>query len=205
MPPIPVKPPPLFVIVALNKFAGVAPKLEIPPAPVSAPLPLTVLLIRVNVPRLLMPPPAPRAPLRLTVLLIRVIVPLLKMPPPEAELWPLELLPLTVLLVRVIVPLLKMPPPSVRPRLPLTVLFTRVNVPLLLRCRRRQALESCPRYCRQLLMVIPVRFTVVPTLMVKSPLLKRRLLLPSMIVVEASPPVMVRSPVIVSSFTRVRR
>ena len=49
-------------------------------------LPLTVLLVRVNVPLLPMPPPPEVAMLPLTVLLVRVNVPLLIMPPPAEEL-----------------------------------------------------------------------------------------------------------------------
>ena len=78
--------------------------------------------------------------------------------------------------------------------LPLTVLLVRLNMPLL-------AMPPAPSTVCPLRMVTPLMLTVIPKLMVKTLLL----LLPSMIVVEAPPPVMVRSPVIVSSFARVRR
>lgn len=97
-PPLPVSA--TFLVMVLLVRVRVPP-LKMPP-PVSAVLPLTVLLVMVSV-----PPPLP-AVLPLTVLLVMVSVPLLKMPPPAN---PADVLPLTVLLVRARAPLFLTPLP----------------------------------------------------------------------------------------------
>ena len=64
-----------------------------PPPWMPALLPLTVLLVSVNVPKLNIPPPEPRLPalFPLTVLFVSVNVPRLTMPPPiESRLFSLH-------------------------------------------------------------------------------------------------------------------
>src|SRR5207344_3220913 len=53
--------------------------------------------------------------------------------------------------------------------------------------------------------VTPLIFTIIPGVVTNTPLLGRKLLLPSMIVFDAPPPVMVRFAVIVSSVEMNRR
>ena len=97
--------PPVLSLMVLLLSDIVVPSTWMPPAPTSAVLPLTVLLLTVNDPEpLKMPPPQqcvvqPTVVLPLIVLLLRVN----DSPPPRAEM-PLQWLPLTVLLLRVNVP-----------------------------------------------------------------------------------------------------
>ena len=91
-----------------------------------------------------------------------------------------------------------MPPPSPSALFPLTVLLVSVNVPTL---KMPPPLPPVP----PLRIVTPLMFTVIPEPATNTLLLGRTLLLPSMMVVDAPPPVIVRLPVIPSSVTIVRR
>ena len=91
-----------------------------------------------------------------------------------------------------------MPPPKVA-LLSLTVLLVSVNLPEFK--MPPPTLVVFP----PLRIVTPLMFTVTAELTVKTPLLGRTPLLPSMMVVEAPPPVMVRWSVIVSSVTWISR
>src|SRR5262245_56584660 len=112
--------------------------------------------------------------------------PKLSMPPPKA----LELFPLTELLVSVSVPGLKIPPPPKEAPelalLPLTVLLVSVNV-------LKFAMPPPPKFVAPLRIVTPLMFAVTPELIIKTPLLGRKFLFPSMMVVDAPAPMMVRS------------
>jgi len=81
---------------------------------------------------------------------------------------------------------------------PLTVMLVSVNMPTFKMPPPRPPVPP-------LRIVTPLMFTIIPEPATNTLLLGRTLLLPSMMVVEAPPPMMVRLPVIPSSLTTVRR
>ena len=104
------------------------------------------------------------------------------MPPPTE----LALFPLTVLLISVAVASIVEMPPARLALLPITVLRQRQCTTIV------EDAATSKRSCSIIPNSDSVEFTVLPELITKSPSLGRRLPLPSMIVLNAPPPVIVR-------------